>query len=225
MNTPIVSLKDVSRTYEKGRIRAVESVTLDIFPHEFVSILGASGSGKSTLLNLMTGLERPTGGSVMFGDRQPRNKRDWCSLRSSKIGFVFQAFHLIPTLTAQQNVEVPMFGAGLSAGQREKRAAQFIEKVGLSHRASQIPSNLSGGERQRVAIARSLVNNPVLLAADEPTGNLDTTTARGIMELIESVRKEREMAVVLVTHDETVACRADRVLCMVDGCMKEDVSG
>ena len=225
MRHPIVHLQDVSRWYDDGRVQAVHKVRLEIYPDEFIALSGSSGSGKSTLLNLMTGIDMPSEGQILFNGVEPKSRKEWTAIRSSQIGFIFQSFNLIPTLTSLENIEVPMFGNGLSPRRRRGRAKEFLERVGLSHRGSHLPNMLSGGERQRVAIARSLVNQPILIAADEPTGNLDTQTAAHIMDLIGDMRRLRNTALILVTHDERLANQADRILRMSDGRIVEKTSG
>ena len=217
MNNVIVSLENVSCTYDDGKIQAVTNLNLQVMRGEFIALLGPSGSGKTTLLNLMTGLETPTAGLVRFRGVVPTTRSKWCELRSSHIGFIFQSFNLLPTLTALENVEIPMFGNGMNARQRESRACELLERVGLSKRASHLPSHLSGGERQRVAIARSLANRPTLLVADEPTGNLDSHTSEQIMALLESVHLSEESTLFLVTHDQRFAERSTRVVEIADG--------
>ena len=217
MDNVIVSLENVSRTYDNGKIEAVTDLSLQVTRGEFVALLGASGSGKTTLLNLMTGLDAPTSGRVRFNGAIPATRSRWCELRSRHIGFIFQSFNLLPTLTAFENIEIPMFGNGMNAGQRQSRANELLERVGLSQRASHLPSQLSGGERQRVAIARSLANRPTLLVADEPTGNLDSHTSEQIITLLEKVHLSEESALFLVTHDQRFAARASRIVQIADG--------
>ncbi len=213
----IVSLENVSRTYDNGKIKAVADLSLQVMRGEFVALLGASGSGKTTLLNLMTGLDVPTTGLVRFNGSIPATRSRWCELRSRHIGFIFQSFNLLPTLTALENIEIPMFGNGMNARQRQSRAYELLERVGLSQRASHLPSQLSGGERQRVAIARSLANRPTLLVADEPTGNLDSHSSEQIMALLERVHLSEESGLLLVTHDQRFAARATRIVQIADG--------
>lgn len=213
----IVSIENVSRTYDNGKIEAVSNLSLQVMQGEFVALLGASGSGKTTLLNLMTGLDAPTDGRVRFNGATPATRTKWCELRSRHIGFIFQSFNLLPTLTALENVEIPMFGNGMNAGQRRHRAYELLDRVGLSQRTSHLPAQLSGGERQRVAIARSLANRPALLVADEPTGNLDSHTSEQIMALLESVHLSEKSALFLVTHDQRFAARATRAVQIADG--------
>jgi putative ABC transport system ATP-binding protein len=213
----IVNLENVCREYDKGRIQAVQSVSLQIKYGEFLAICGASGSGKSTLLNLMTGLDVPSLGRVLIDGVVPVGSGQWSKLRARKFGFIFQGFNLLPTLTALENIMVPMFGLRKSALDREKRAIALLERVGLSDRADHLPPELSGGERQRVAIARGLANDPDILVADEPTGNLDRRTSRQIMELITEIHRVESKTIVLVTHDQRFVSHAERVVSMSDG--------
>ncbi|MDZ7697878.1 MAG: ABC transporter ATP-binding protein [Deltaproteobacteria bacterium] len=210
-------MENVSREYDNGKIRAVRNINLEVLTGEFIVLLGSSGSGKTTLLNLMTGLDTPTSGRVYINGKTPKNGSQWSRIRSQTIGFIFQSFNLIPTLTARENVEIPMFGSPVNSRQREKRASFLLEKVGLSHRTSHLPSALSGGERQRVAIARSLANRPALLMADEPTGNLDSKTSARVMDLIYDIHVSEKNTLVVVTHDRTIAEHGDRIIRISDG--------
>lgn len=219
MRQPLVHVERASRSYDNGRVTALREVTFTVWPGESVAIVGPSGSGKSTLLHLLCGLDRPTHGRVLFEGQEPRSVRQWAALRATRIGFVFQAFHLLPTLTALENIEVPMFGVCARAPDRHRKALDLLARVGLAARADHRPVELSGGERQRVAIARSLANAPTLLLADEPTGNLDSQTAADIMQLLHEVhmRDKTDTALVLVTHNLEVTARSDRLVRMVDG--------
>ena len=193
-----------------------------VAPGECTTVMGPSGSGKSTLLNLLGALDFPTSGEIHFGGRPLNGEGDLNHFRAQTLGFVFQSFHLIPTLTSLENVQIPMFETDCSRSEREERAFTLLKAVGLEHRLDHFPGKLSGGERQRVAIARSLANNPSILLADEPTGNLDSVNARLVLDLIERLRSERRMTLVLVTHDQTIARRASRVLSMSDGRIASD---
>jgi putative ABC transport system ATP-binding protein len=206
----------VSKAFEGGRIRALADASLRLDPGELVSLTGPSGSGKSTLLNLIGALDRPDSGSITV-DGTMLDGQDASEYRAGTVGFVFQFHNLIPTLTGLENVQVPMLGRGLSRSQRAERASLLLGEVGLEERADAFPATLSGGERQRVALARALANEPRLLLADEPTGALDSVTGAHVLELIERVRTERGMTVLLVTNDEGVAARAGRVLRLLDG--------
>ena len=214
-------LTDVSRTFRVGsqEVRAVDDIDLDIYRGEFVAVQGPSGSGKSTLLQLLGALDKPTSGSLSFDGREltDLSQSDLTKVRSRDIGFIFQAFNLIPTLTAEENVELAMVPLGLNHTKRRARGAELLEQVGLANRAKHLPSLLSGGEQQRVAIARALANEPRVLLADEPTGNLDSQTADEVVAILARLSKERDVTVILVTHAEEVAQRATRRLRMRDG--------
>ena len=190
-----------------------------------MSIVGPSGSGKSSLVHIMAGFDRPTGGRVLWQGREvQRPAGSGRRFRRSKIGIVFQEFLLLPTLSAIENVEIAMSGTGLAAPERRKRAAELLDQVGLGGRFGHLPFALSGGERQRVAIARSLANRPELLLSDEPTGNLDSANAAAVVELLLALRAEAGMTLVLVTHDEALAARADRRIHIRDGRVADDTS-
>ncbi len=213
----LLRAENVSKHYHDGRVEALVDVSLEVSRGQYVAVMGPSGSGKSTLLNILGALDRPTRGEVYFQGQALSAMKSLDRYRAEQIGFVFQSFHLLPTLTAMQNVQVPMFETRLSAAQRLQRAAELLDWVGLGHRADHVPAELSVGERQRVAIARALANGPKLLLADEPTGNLDTKTAAGIFDLFARLHAERGMTIVLVTHDPHLAARAQRIVQMQDG--------
>jgi putative ABC transport system ATP-binding protein len=210
----------VSRSFEDGSIAALVDVSFHVGEGEFVAVTGPSGCGKSTLLNMIGALDRPTSGSISVGGR-PLTESDGAGYRATVVGFVFQFHNLIPTLTAHENVQLPMLGRGLSRSQRVARAGELLGEVGLSHRRSAYPPTLSGGERQRVAIARALANEPRLLLADEPTGALDSATGEQIIELLQTVRAQRGTTILLVTNDPDVAAVADRILRIRDGHVAE----
>jgi putative ABC transport system ATP-binding protein len=211
-----VVVDHVSRSFEDGSIAALVDVTFSVAEGEFVAVTGPSGCGKSTLLNLIGALDRPDAGEIdVAGERV--SDVDGAAYRASVVGFVFQFHNLIPTLTASENVQLPMLGRGLARGERVTRALGLLGEVGLSERRSAYPTTLSGGERQRVALARALANEPRLLLADEPTGALDTATGVQIVELLERVRAQRGTTIVLVTNDPDVARAADRTLRIRDG--------
>ena len=216
MKHPIIELQSVSRQYESGEsiVHALKNVSLTVSQGEFVAVVGPSGSGKSTLLGLVSGIDRPTTGEVwVAGHRIDRLKEnELARWRRHTLGIVFQFFQLLPTLTALENVMLPM---SLAGEMDESRARALLDKVGMAHRGSHLPTALSGGEQQRVAIARALANDPPLLLADEPTGNLDERTGQGIMELLASLRSQGK-TVLLVTHDPALAARADRVIHMAN---------
>jgi putative ABC transport system ATP-binding protein len=221
-SVPVIQLRDLSRTYKTGdvEVKAVRGVTLEIQRGEFVAIMGASGSGKSTLMNTLGCLDKPTGGTYLL-DGVPvaeLNRRQLAKLRNKKLGFVFQSFNLLARTSARENVELPMFYSHsvVSLRDRHARAAQALEKVGLSTRGDHLPSQLSGGQQQRVAIARALVGRPEVLLADEPTGNLDSRTSIEIMGLFQELN-DSNITVVMVTHELDVAAYCKRVLVMRDG--------
>jgi len=202
-----------------GTVTAVKNIDLRVNSGEIVAIMGRSGSGKSTAMHLLAGLEIPSGGHVFYQGRDIAGlDEDALALwRRGNIGLVFQAFHLIPTLSALENVAFPLYPADVSAAERRQRAAARLELVGLADRATHRPSRLSGGEQQRVAIARALINDPGLVLADEPTGNLDSETGREILSLFHRLRNEAGVSFLIVTHDDEVAATADRVIRMQDG--------
>jgi putative ABC transport system ATP-binding protein len=207
-NVPVEALRGVDLTIDKG---------------DFLAILGPSGSGKSTLLNMIGALDKPTEGKVLIEgvDVSTLNDNQLADLRRG-IGFVFQFFNLIPRLTARGNVELTMAIDGLVKNERRKRAEELLETVGLKERANHKPSELSGGERQRVAIARALANNPKFLLMDEPTGNIDSKTAKGIMELVKKLNEEKGVTIIVVTHDQSIALQAKRTVQMLDGLIVEE---
>jgi putative ABC transport system ATP-binding protein len=211
-----VVVDHVFRSFEDGTISALADVSFRIGEGEFVAVTGPSGCGKSTLLNLIGALDRPDSGEIDVAGKRISDV-DGANYRASVVGFVFQFHNLIPTLTASENVQLPMLGRGLARGERVTRARGLLDEVGLSERRSAYPATLSGGERQRVALARALANEPRLLLADEPTGALDTATGGQIVELLQRVRAERGTTILLVTNDPEVARAADRTLRIRDG--------
>jgi putative ABC transport system ATP-binding protein len=219
--TFLYDLRAVQKTYGSGDavIAAVDHIDLQISAGEFLVIAGPSGSGKTTLLQLLGALDRPTGGEILFEgqDLQRMSDSELADLRRETLGFIFQQFNLIPTLTARQNVEVALAPAGLGAHARRERALELLTRVRLEHRLENLPSQLSGGEQQRVAIARALANRPRVLLADEPTGNLDTTTGQEVMELLRTLSDEEGLSVVLITHDPSIAAAAARLVRLRDG--------
>ncbi len=221
MSTPIIATQDLRRSFQAGDaiVHALRGVTVEIPQGEFVAIVGKSGSGKSTFMNLLGCLDQPSEGSYRLDgeDVSTRSADERATLRNEQIGFVFQAFNLIPRTSALENVELPLLYAGLSAAEQRERGLAALERVGLADRASHHPSQLSGGEQQRVAIARALVNDPRLVLADEPTGNLDTQTSDSVLRLLNELQRSRGITVVLVTHEPEVAAWADRVLTFRDG--------
>jgi len=218
----LLEAKALTREFDEGQVKALRGVDFSIKEGEFVAIVGPSGCGKSTLLQLLGGLDRPTFGTLLYRGRSLPDHPNPAAYRAREIGFIFQAFHLLPTFTAAENVQIPMFEIDRSASERRGRALELLKLVGLEHRLDHFPSKLSGGERQRVAIARSLANEPSLLLADEPTGNLDSENAHSVFDLIIRLQQERGRTMVLVTHDATIAERAGRILHMIDGRIVSD---
>lgn len=217
-NGPIVETRDLTKVYGDGaQVRALDGVNMRIAPGEFVSVMGPSGSGKSTLLNMIGALDRPTGGTVMINGEDLAKVRNLDTFRARTVGFIFQLHNLIPTLTARENVEVPMRGQHIGARKRHRRARELLELAGLADRMNHLPNQLSGGERQRVAIARSLANQPTIVLADEPTGNLDSQSGGEIIALMRRLNRELGTTFIVVTHDSTVARQTDRILIMRDG--------
>jgi ABC-type lipoprotein export system ATPase subunit len=213
---------ELEKKFDDGRVQALRGVTFSVVQGEFVTITGPSGCGKTTLLQMLGALDRPTAGTLLYRGNSIPDLRDPSIYRAHEIGFIFQAFHLLPTFTALENVQIPMFESDLSISERRNRAITLLMSVGLKHRLNHFPAKLSGGERQRVAIARSLANNPCVLLADEPTGNLDSENARLILELIVRVHREQNMTLMLVTHDMSIAQRASRTIQMKDGRIVSD---
>jgi putative ABC transport system ATP-binding protein len=218
--TPIVRAKGLRKEYGRGDglVRAVDEVDLEVAPGEALAIMGPSGCGKSTLLHLLGGLDRPSAGELCMAGRQldRLSERGLAQFRRHDVGFVFQAFHLMDELTAQENVELPALLAGRSPRQARRRARELLDQVGLADRAGHLPSALSGGQRQRVAIARALANEPQIVLADEPTGNLDSTATLEVLRLFEGLHSAG-ITLVVVTHDDRIAATADRMISMRDG--------
>jgi len=216
----MIRLDKITRSFTVGdqQVAALRGIDLHIAAGDYVSIMGPSGSGKSTLLNLIGLLDRPSSGTYMLdgGDVTDLNDEQQARVRSEKIGFVFQSFHLVPRLTAAMNIELPLILAGIAPAERKARVAQLLESYGLTGRADHRPDQLSGGQRQRVAIARATSMNPSVLLADEPTGNLDQTTGKEVMNLLEQL-VEKKVTLILVTHDPVIGGRAARQVRMVDG--------
>ena len=226
-NGVLIDIADVRKTYEMGttEVNALDGVNLKIMTGEYVAIMGPSGSGKSTLMNIVGCLDTPTSGSYKLRGTEIRERDDdeLARIRNQEIGFVFQTFNLLPRATALHNVELPLVYAGVTGKLRVERAKQALEKVELMSRASHRPNELSGGQRQRVAIARALVNNPSILLADEPTGNLDSKTGNEIMGVFDRLHQSGN-TIVLVTHEPEIAAYAHRVIHIRDGQVEKDVS-
>jgi putative ABC transport system ATP-binding protein len=223
---PVIELDNIHKTYEMGdvQVHALRGVSLTIREGEFVAIMGASGSGKSTTMNIIGCLDRPTKGTYILDgqDVSEMSKDERADIRSRKIGFVFQGFNLLSRTSALENVELPMLYAGVSGAQRHQRAMESLAAVGLAGREQNHPNQLSGGQQQRVAVARALVNDPALILADEPTGNLDSRTSVEVMEIFQRLNRERGITLVLVTHEHDIAQYAQRVVIFKDGKIKKD---
>ena len=207
----------LAKEYDDGRVPALRGLDFRIAEGEFVSIVGPSGCGKTTLLNLLGLLDKPTSGVLRYRGVEVQDMPDPARYRAREIGFIFQAFHLLPNFTVEENVQIPMFGVPCSGAERRTRAVELLGSVGLSHRLDHLPVKLSGGERQRAAIARSLANRPGILLADEPTGNLDSKNSAHIMELLTRLQREHRVTLVIVTHDLEIARHAPRVIKIKDG--------
>ncbi len=224
MSDAAIQVHGVRKSFEEGRIVALAGMEMEVASGEFVAIVGPSGCGKSTLLHLLAALDVPDGGSIRVADHDLGAGRDLTHYRARHVGMVFQLHNLLPSLTASENVQLPMFELGLSARERRERAARLLALVGLGSRGGNRPPQLSGGERQRVAIARALANEPPILLADEPTGSLDSASGRLVLELLDELRRSHALTLVLVTHDPAVAARADRIVRMLDGRAVDDAA-
>ena len=226
--TTVISIRNLVKTYVVGEVevRALRGVSLDVRKGEFLSVTGPSGSGKSTLMHILGCLDRPTSGQyILDGQDVSRMSKDQLAeVRNQKIGFVFQGFNLLSRTSALENVELPMLYLGVDAAQRHQRAMEALAAVGLAGREQNHPNQLSGGQQQRVAVARSLVNHPALILADEPTGNLDSRTSVEVMEIFQRLNREMGITLVLVTHEPDIAEYAKRVIVFKDGKIKSDRS-
>ena len=221
----MISLKRIKKTYKIGDeiIEALKDISLNIYKNEYVALMGPSGSGKSTLMNMLGCLDSPSSGEYILNNLSVAimSDNDLAQVRNKEIGFVFQTFNLLPRASTLDNVALPLVYAGFSKINREKRANDVLESVGLSNRVNHKPNELSGGQRQRVAIARALVNNPAIILADEPTGNLDSKTSVEIMGLFEEIHKKGN-TIILVTHEENIAMHAHRIIRLKDGLVESD---
>jgi putative ABC transport system ATP-binding protein len=224
----VIELDNVHKIYDTGAVKvpALRGVSLRILSGEFVAIMGASGSGKSTLMNIIGCLDRPTTGTYRFDgkDISRLNRRQLANIRNRKLGFVFQGFNLLKRHSAVENVTLPLLYAGISARERFRRALEMLKRVGLADRAHHQPNQLSGGQQQRVAIARALVNDPQVILADEPTGNLDSRTGTEILQEFQRLNREHGQTIVMVTHDPAIAAYAPRIITVKDGLIESDVS-
>jgi putative ABC transport system ATP-binding protein len=226
VSQPVIAVRDLTKTYRVGEVdvHALRGVSTEIHRGEFVALTGPSGSGKSTFMHLLGCLDRPTGGEYLLNghDVAQLSKHQLARVRNQEIGFVFQGFNLLSRTSAVENVELPLLYAGVSAAERKARATDALKSVGLGDRLDHHPSQMSGGQQQRVAIARALVNDPVLLLADEPTGNLDTRTSVEVMEIFQRLNVERGLTIVLVTHEPDIAEYGTRIVTFRDGRIRAD---
>ena len=217
----LISLKNICRNYRNGdqELQVLKNINLEVHEGEFVAIMGPSGSGKSTLMNIIGMLDTPTSGEYYLEEKEVAGlgEKQLAKVRNQEIGFVFQQFFLLSKMDALQNVELPLIYAGVSASKRRKLAEEYLEKVELTDRSHHLPSELSGGQKQRVAIARALVNNPSIILADEPTGNLDSANSRDIISLFQQIREQYHATIIIATHDNEIAAQADRVIALKDG--------
>ena len=217
MTKNIIEINNLKKSYEKGNIKALNGINLNIKEGEFVSIIGPSGSGKSTLLNMIGALDIADNGTIKAAGYDLSKKKNLAEYRSKKIGFIFQLHNLIPNISVLENLEIPMFEGKLSGKMRKKRALELLDLVGLKNKAKMKPTKLSGGERQRIAIARSLANEPSIILADEPTGSLDSKTSEKILDQLSKLHSEKNVTLIMVTHDMNVAKLADRTIEVLDG--------
>ncbi|MFI5302228.1 MAG: ABC transporter ATP-binding protein [Polyangiales bacterium] len=226
-NAPLVQLRGIEKNFRRGseEIHVLHALDLDVGADEFLALMGPSGSGKSTLLNLLAGLDRPTAGTINIGGQRidDLSRRDLARWRSRHIGFVFQFYNLLPVLSAERNVELPLLLLKMSGAERKKRVANALAIVGLQHRARHSPPTLSGGEQQRVGIARAIVTDPTLILADEPTGDLDRKTGDGILDLLQALNRDHGKTVAMVTHDPHAAARASRRMYLLDGQLSSEM--
>ena len=222
---PVIAVKDLSKVYQMGstEVKALQTIDLDIYPNEFVALMGPSGSGKSTLMNLLGCLDTPSNGEYLLSGEQVSEMDDdeLATIRNRRIGFVFQTFNLLPRLSALENVALPLVYAGLNKEARHQKAREVLDLVGLGDRVDHKPNELSGGQRQRVAVARALVNDPAIILADEPTGNLDSKTSYEIMDMFEKLHSEGN-TIIIVTHEPDIAEHALRVVKLRDGLIESD---
>lgn len=221
MATPVIELQDITKVYQMGEVEvhALRGVSVKVEKGEILTIMGPSGSGKSTMMNIIGCLDQPTAGTYLLEGKDVGHLQDddLATIRNRRIGFVFQTFNLLARTTALQNVTLPLIYAGLGRTERRERAREALEAVGLGHRLDHLPTELSGGQQQRVAIARALANNPSIILADEPTGNLDSKSGADVMAVLQGLNRERGMTVVLVTHDPMIARHTERIIHLHDG--------
>ncbi len=220
----LLQVQQIEKSYQNGEIQILKGVSLEVKQGEFISIMGPSGSGKSTLLQIIGGLDTPTAGSILVGTQRLEllGDTDLSLFRRRKLGFIFQFFHLVPTLTALENVALPCLLDGQNLNAVEKKAKDLMEFLGVAHRLQHHPFELSGGEMQRVAIARALIADPLLLLADEPTGNLDSKTGENVLSLLQKLSQEKKQTIIMVTHDQKAAQYGTRIVRFRDGTIESD---
>ena len=222
MSENIVEVKNLTKTYEKGKVKALNGINFTIKKGEFVSIIGPSGSGKSTLLHMLGALDIPDSGEIIIDGENIQKSKKLNKFRSDKVGFIFQLHNLIPNLSAVENIEIPMYTQKINNKEQRQKALKLLDDVGLKDKSQMKPNQLSGGERQRVAIARSFANDPKIILADEPTGSLDSKNSTKILEKLYKLNKEKQVTLIIVTHDMNVAKLADRVIEVLDGQILEN---
>ncbi len=214
----IIEIQDLKKSFDNGKIKALNGVDLEIVRGEFISIMGPSGSGKSTLLNMIAALDTPDSGDILIEGKSLLNEiEDVASYRARTVGFIFQLHNLLPHLTALENILIPMFEVKAPRGEKIRRAQKLLEEIGLEDRMKSFPPQLSGGERQKVAIVRALANNPKIVLADEPTGNIDSKSSRQVLRLLKELQQRNKVTVILVTHDSLVAKAGERIVHISDG--------
>ena len=226
MERPVIEIRDITKVYQMGEVKvhALGGVSLDVYSGEIMTIMGPSGSGKSTMMNILGCLDQPTSGTYLLegDDISHLHDDELAAIRNRNIGFVFQTFNLLARTTALQNVTLPLIYSGVARSERRARAREALESVGLDHRLDHLPTELSGGQQQRVAIARALVNNPSIILADEPTGNLDSKSGAEVMGVLQELNRKRGMTVILVTHDPVIAQHTERIVHLYDGLITEN---
>lgn len=221
----MIVVRDVRKYFDGGLVRALDGVSFSVQKGEIVAVTGPSGCGKSTLLNLLGALELPTEGSIWIAEKEIREYRPYDRFRSDTIGFVFQFHHLLPAFSLFENVEIPMYSQPVTRTERRRRAVELLERMGLEERMYFLPTRVSGGERQRAAIARALVNRPKIILADEPTGSVDTETGRGILDFLTAECRDKNITMLVATHNPEIASRADRVIRLKNGLVQEGPIG
>jgi putative ABC transport system ATP-binding protein len=222
MSEDVVTIKNITKSYEEGHIKALNGISLNIKKGEFISIIGPSGSGKSTLLNMLGALDKPDSGEIIVAGEDLKKSKKLNEFRAKKIGFIFQLHNLIPNISTVENVELPMYGHGVKSKNMREKALNALKFMGLEDRADILPTKLSGGQRQRVAIARALINDPEIILADEPTGALDSENSKKVMNLLKKMHEEKNVTLIVITHDLEIAKMAQRTIRVLDGKIIEE---